>query len=249
MSICLPHCIRVAGTENNFEQTVLSKLDQLDRNQKFIEKQLKLLSAYNPWATLSSTAASKRDALKKALRRTYGTPEVCLISGVMEAKDKGIEVTAAHLWPACRPDEFKQWEDNAGERICEFIDDAANGMLMLRDIEQAYDYQRIVFICDPFVVSFKLLVLDPRLKDTCPTGCTRTFKQLEECIIGKPRIDNERRPSFKVLSYHASLSVRAAVSKGWLTLEACRKLLETIEVVSPPKLSPKKGSQQTSQST
>jgi hypothetical protein len=246
----------VADAENEFRKTVLSKLEglegdlqQLRRNQKHTEKQLQLFSAYNPWATCASTAASKKNALKKALRSTYGVPEVCLISGVEEAKDKGIEVTAAHLWPSCRPDEFKEWEENTGEIICKSIDDTANGMLMLRDIERAYDYQRIVFICDPFRVSFKLLVLDPSLKNVYPTGCSRTFEQLEQCVVGKPKINDEKRPSFKILSYHASLSVCAAISKGWLTPEACRGLLETIQVVSPLKLSPKKESQQTSQSS
>jgi hypothetical protein len=179
---------RTRDADTEFQKTVLSKLEQLERNQKNFEKQLDLVAAYNPWATRTKSKQSRKDALLKALRHVCGMPETCLLSRVVEDKDQQIYVSAAHLWPSCNPDKFKEFEQNTGEKICETIDDASNGMLLLSDIEQAYDSQKIVFLCQPFDVSLRLLVLDPGLKDVCPKGCTKKFRELEQCVIGKPTI-------------------------------------------------------------
>jgi hypothetical protein len=192
------------------------------------------MTPYNPWATLTTSAESQSGALRAGLLDMYGSP-TCLLSGIEQQQDKKVLVVAAHLWPKARAKEFAQWENQNGETICSSIDDTANGMLLLQGIERAYDKQRVIFLCDPFEIALQLRVLDPSLKSTCPTGCPWTFEQLEQCRIGRSKIDEDRRPSFKVLSYHASVGVRAAVSKGWLSQDECDNLLLSITVTSPLK--------------
>ena len=236
------------AASSDFQQSVLSRLEQLQKSQdvlqakqELLQAHLQLITPYNPWAALTSSKGSKSGELKDNLLRQYGSPPTCLVSGVVQTKD--ILVVGAHVWPKSKKEEFSNWKNQIGETICESLDDVSNGILLLEDIEKAFDKQRVTFLCDPFKISLKLLVLDSNLKGVLPKGCSKTYEQLEQCNIGDPRISQGRRPSFKLLAYHATTAVRAAVNKKWISEERKNQLLQSIEPTSPNILSPAKNTE------
>ena len=203
-------------------------------------QEFELFANNDPWDDHSSTTSnSNRRNLRDALCKQYA--EECMVSDVTDNVDaKGSRVVAAHLWPRSKTSLFVRWQQSIREDVCDDIDDARNGMFLLQDIETAYDKKKIFFLCHPFQLKMQLKVLDPRIKNKKPAGCTKTFKELEQVVIEQPKITRDRRPSFKILSRHAMKAIETAPKK-WLTEEQKRDLYAVIQVISPEP-SPAKGS-------
>jgi hypothetical protein len=199
-----------------------------------LREDIKLLSFDDPWDGLTAqTTKSKKSNLWKNLSQWYEVK--CMVTGVIGVKGKqqGQDmVVAAHLWPRSKERSFCRWQTSLDVAVCEDIDQPQNGMFLRKDIEEAYDSQRIIFVCNPFDITIQLKVLDPTLLTQTPTGCGMTYKDLEQVVIGKPTITREKRPSFRVLSLHAMRAVQTAPAT-WLSHDDKIKLLAIAQVSSP----------------
>jgi hypothetical protein len=201
-----------------------------------IKQEVMSQRSIDPWEKVAQSTKSQKSQLKKHMKMFYDNIGVtCMVTGTPDRKDQGdgFRVVAAHLWPFSGVEDFSVWQSQRKETILsDGIDDPRNGMFLLRDIEHAYDNRFVIFVCNPFTYSMQLKVLNPGLKGQKPRGCDKTFAELEEIIIQEPTISNTKRPSFKIISYHARRAVTLAKT-GWLSLTEKDELLNRISICSP----------------
>jgi len=230
-----------------FQEEVISKLLKLEQSHEAtvssllsLKKDIDFFTNNDPWESLSSQSTdSSKGVLRADLEKWY-KDKLCMVSGVKGSKGNGRDaVIAAHLWPQSKGAAFFGWQNSLKETVCTTIHDKRNGMFLLKEIEEAYDAKRIIFICDPFHPIMRLRVLDPSLKGQTPSGCAQTFEKLEENLIKEPKITTKKRPSFRILSHHAQQAVRSAPI-SWLSESEKQQILGDISVISPPDLSPAK---------
>jgi HNH endonuclease len=241
----------VAASTGDVSTHVLEKIEvrlkNIEEGQATLALVLARVSSVDPWEILStSSTLSQKSRLRNTLTALYAHDGIkCIVSGVKDdaSKMQHERVVTAHLWPRSRAAEFQLWKSgrNNGE-ICMGIDDAQNGLFFLNDIEKAYDKKRVCFLCDPFKCELVFTVLDPSLlRDNefgakpCPSGCTRTYFELDSTRITSPVIDMDRRPSFQILSFHASWAVESALRKRWISKEKHCELANSIKILSPVK--------------
>lgn len=125
-------------------------------------------------------------------------------------------VIASHLWP----------NKQHGVGLDKFnltINDtynARNGILMLKDIEKAFDTKRLCFIYDPFQKKFIVRVLDPDIINTVisNTDPSITFGNINDKILQHP---SGKFPFPRILSHHAKCTFSHAQEKNWITAEQC----------------------------
>lgn len=231
-----------AGNVHGSQDLVLNEIRRLREQSTLlanrvgsIERKLRFVVVVNPWGSLlSQTSYSKTICLRDALLKRYKKAQ-CLLTGVMDRNNGRDKVVAAHLFPRKREDEFFQWQKSLQTTICSGIDHPPNGMFLLKDVEDAYDSQKICFLCNPTDFSIRLKVLDPELRLKRPTGCSQTFQELEGKVIKQPMISHKKRPSFRILSYHAQFALDEAEIKGWLTREEREGLDTFIHLSLPPR--------------
>lgn len=213
----------------------------IKKKVELMEKNMRFMSFIDPWGSLSSqTSNSNRVSLRDALFRRYKCEKggaKCLVTDVvdLDSGDERDRVVAAHLFPQCRESEFFTWQKSRKETICSSIDHAPNGMFLLKDIEVAYDQQKICFLCCAIDLSIQLKVLDPELRQLFPTRCSKTFQELEEAVIRQPKITFKKRPSFRILSNHARFALDHAEQKGWLSAAERSGLDTIVQLCSPHK--------------
>ena len=207
---------------------------------KTVEKQMRFVPNIDPWGSLTTqTSLGSKNDLRQALMNHYdykqGDKVKCMVTGVEDDThgDQRERVVAAHLFPRSRKEMFVSWQDTIKQTVCESIDHALNGMFLLKDIEIAYDKQRICFLCNALDLSIRLKVLDPQIKTQCPTRCDKTFEDLEAVIIKDPTITYMKRPSFRILSCHAQCALDEAESRGWLDSAEKDGLESIIQLCSP----------------
>ncbi len=95
------------------------------------------------------------------------------------------------------------------------IDDVRNGLLLLQDIELAFDRKDICFLYDPLTLALRAKVLNPRLmEERMPTHSFRIFGSVDNQVLCLPP---GVFPYRRVLSMHAKLSYSRALHKGWIT--------------------------------
>ncbi len=209
---------------------------------KTFEKRMRFLPRIDPWGSLvTQTSYTSKTSLRHALMNHYNyNPEdkvKCMVTGIEDMVGGGERerVVAAHLFPRSRKEMFFAWQGTIKQTVCDSIDNALNGMFLLKDIEAAYDGQKICFLCNALELSIRLKVLDPQIKKQRPTRCDKTFEELEAVIIKNPTITYTNRPSFRILSCHAQAALDEAESKGWLNSAEKDGLDTIIQLCSPPR--------------
>lgn len=125
-------------------------------------------------------------------------------------------VIASHIWKHCSRgeglDEFGLREDD--------LSNPRNGMLMCREIEQAFDTKRLCFLVDRINSgNLVLKVLDPVLVSpfTSPliiaSHSTLKFCDIDGYTLRHP-VGN--LPFRRILDFHAKRSYQKAINRGWL---------------------------------
>jgi hypothetical protein len=211
---------------NNLLEALDKRFEQ--QNQILLKHISGTSSDNDPWEHTSALTTNEvLRELRDNMKRFYGTRVECFVSGVHD--DPSLEmrqrVLAAHTWPR-----FKSPPFNVSLRS---IDDAANGMFLLHDIEKAFDLRRVCFLCCPFQRTMQFYVLDPSLHAVSPTRCNETFAELHSTIIS---VDPQRRPSFRLLSLHCLRAALHAVKQGWISPEEANQLETFYQVSSPDRM-------------
>jgi len=125
-------------------------------------------------------------------------------------------VIASHIWKHCTHgeglDEFGLREDD--------LSNPRNGILMCRDIEQAFDTKRLCFLVDRLRSdNLTVKVLDPVLLSptTSPMvisgHSTVKFSDIDGLVLQHP-VGN--LPFRRILDFHAKRSYQKAINRGWL---------------------------------
>mmetsp|Transcript_33242 Transcript_33242/g.68616 ORF Transcript_33242/g.68616 Transcript_33242/m.68616 type:complete len:232 (+) Transcript_33242:3-698(+) len=167
----------------------------------------------DPWEGLSATSTTSPD-FRARLLDFYGSTN-CLLTS--------LNGTAAHIWPRSRGFSMPTGQG---------VDHPKNGMFLLKAIELAFDRRQVCFICDPFTRSITFKVLDPDLKGQPVGSTTQVFEDLD----GKRKCFNDdKRPSFALLSRHAQSAIRFAMRQNTISDQDGGKLLESVLVSSPPR--------------
>lgn len=125
-------------------------------------------------------------------------------------------VIASHIWKHCTHgeglDEFGLQEND--------LSNPRNGILMCKEIEQAFDTKRLCFLVDRLNTNNLVLkVLDPLLLDPATSPLVLSgHSLLKFCDIDgyslKHPVDN--LPFRRILDFHAKRSYQKAINRGWL---------------------------------
>jgi HNH endonuclease len=215
-------------------------LEDICQELRCIRQDMQRFMPYDPWEQLScQTTASKKCKLRDNLKVLYHMV-ACVVSGVVDNDSDDANpnqrVVAAHLWPKSQATRFESWKATISSSTCAGIDDASNGLFLLKEIEEAYDKKRVCFVCNPFDISMEFKVLDKNLLLQKPAGCSQTYEELSQSIIRSPTINNIMRPSFHILSRHAFHAVDHASLRTWVTPQQKTELHNLIKVSSPQKI-------------
>jgi len=175
-------------------------------------------SRLNVWSSGRRTHVEQQD-FKSALIEKYGRASAkgedflrCMILDVDIPRQN---VIASHIWKFC----------TEGEGLDEFglksndLSNFRNGFLLCESIEKAFDSKRVCFLVDrlrPEEIFIK--VLDPNLFKTVvnsdsPTTPKETFFSIDGRKLQHPP---GVFPFRRILDFHAKMSFRKAISKGWV---------------------------------
>jgi len=118
------------------------------------------------------------------------------------------QVIAGHLWKRATEgqalDEFGLESDD--------VDSSRNGLLLMADLEKAFDRKDLCFIYHPTKQQICLFLLNPGLKDTVISNTTLTFGEVD----GAP-LQGINRPFRRILAWHAKCAIhRAFRVKKWI---------------------------------
>eukprot|EP00961_Rhodomonas_salina_P153130 2061775-Rhodomonas_salina.1 len=197
---------------------------QLEETQKQQERLASMVSTLSsqiaslrhnevdPWEGLDSTSSTST-SFRSRLKYFYGST-MCLLTPM--------EGTAAHIWPRSRGFCFPSSSSVS-------VNHPKNGMFLVKAIEEAFDRRQVCFICDPFTRSIAFKVLNPKLKEQ-QVGSTTTFGKLDgKCV----HFDDDRRPSFALLSRHAQSAIKFAMCEKMISDQDGGQLLQIVVVSSP----------------
>lgn len=195
-------------------EIVKAKLDDILLRLSKVEKEFNA-SEYDIW-TEEGRSQSEQQDFKNALtkyymRRSWFNKKIrCMVTNEWHAYGN---VIAGHIWMA----------KTRGKGLPKFglnISDLAsprNGLLVLKDIENAFDQKRLCFLYQPFggTNSQQLVVkvLDPSLMNLPILHSHKKFSDLDGQPLHCPM---DRLPFRRLLGFHAQCSYHHARVKGWL---------------------------------
>ena len=216
-----PTIERVEARLISFESNVSASLTGLEAKIASVEKELAIFHpSLNPWlqtdAASVETSPSERDKFKQELRTNYQPDEepgqlTCMASG---ARLPSAKIRAAHIWPArARSALVNSWFGlSQGD-----LETCRNGLLLAESIEKNFDELRIAFSYHPEDDSFKVRILDNRLR-----GPTQFIGELDpkttySSIDGKPLLlrSNCKKPFRRLLAFHYANAMERVRVKGW----------------------------------
>jgi hypothetical protein len=116
------------------------------------------------------------------------------------------------------------------------LNNPRNGLLMLKDIENAFDRKQLCFLYQPFGETaeriFLVKVLDPDIKQMTITGTTKNFTDIDMTHLQVPK---NRIPYRRLLSFHARCSFHHAKEIGWIQAhESFDEYFDISETASAP---------------
>jgi hypothetical protein len=89
-----------------------------------------------------------------------------------------------------------------------------NGILMLKDIEDAFTVKHVCIVYNSLRRVFKIKVLNPNIFDTVINHSTKTFRDIHDTKLCHPK---KKFPFRRLLSFHARCAHKVAREKGWIT--------------------------------
>jgi len=164
------------------------------------------------WDHASLRSKEEQDGFKSNLIGFYDCGDgkddkqlKCMVTGKVFPRD---QVIASHLWKRATEgqglDEFGLEPDD--------VDSPRNGLLMLDDIENAFDRKDLCFIYHPTKQEIRLFLLNPNLKNAVITNTALTFGDID----GTPLLGSNR-PFRRLLGWHAKCAIhRAFRVKRWI---------------------------------
>jgi hypothetical protein len=176
----------------------------------------RLRRIFDCWHTNNRTMVESAD-FKRAVvdfyqrRVTTGpldriTTARCMISDeVFEYKD----LCPAHLVKHCRPELMSLYGLTPLD-----VDNPRNGILVLKEIEIAFDHKDLCFLLNPMSGELNLRVLNQKLMGKCihPTS-RKTFSDIDKSALKFPA---DHLPFRRILSMHAKLSLSRALRYQWI---------------------------------
>ena len=185
----------------------------------------------DPWDGLSATSDSSRTrtGFHKLVSEFYYGPvaqPTCMVTGLTAKQGGGKtelqrELRAAHIWPHYTAGRgLEQFGLSRGD-----VHRAANGLMLLKPIENAFDEKRVAFEYRGDDDAFIFRVLDPLLLEGTVSE-QWTFGHFEGKPLRLPRPEDRictgSRPAFpfrRLLAWHFSQALQQALDRGWKTEE------------------------------
>jgi len=210
---------------------------QRKRDEQQRKEQLQMLRHLarpeNPWAEMARTSAasdtSSQQNFRSRLSMFYGHGESqkpkCIVTGVEDAPDN-FRVVAAHIWPrsAAETFPFKTLENG--------VNNPSNGMFLHQTIEQDMDRLRVCFVCDPFQISAKFVVLHKGILEQNLQGTNFKYNDLQ---FKELKFTIEQRPSFQLLSKHAQQAFNHSGNELSMNEQDVECFKAVLQVGSPQK--------------
>jgi len=224
--------ILCAGGGFSLEQFLQALLERDERRHR---EQLQILrhltQPQNPWAEMARTSAasdtSSQQGFRPALAAYYnpespGTTVQCAVTGI--ADDPGVvRVVAAHIWPKSAAATFPL-------ELTDGVNHPSNGIFFHKCIEEVFDQLRVCLVCNPFKISATFVVLDEELLEEGVEGTNCNFKTLHKRRL---QFDQDKRPSFQLLSRHAQQAFAHSGNKQWMSAEELLSYKSVLQVGSP----------------
>ena len=194
------------------------------RNDLAVAEVRRLRRALDCWHTNNRTMTESAD-FKRSVINYYN--RACTIDGtsgsvitascmVSNSVFKYGELCPAHLVKHCKPELMHLYGLSPND-----IDNPRNGILLLKEIEIAFDHKDVCFLYHPLRLTLIFQVLCPALlcKRIHPlsTSELRTFQDIDGAILQCPP---SIYPFRRILSMHAKLSYSRAFHCGWIAESA-----------------------------
>ena len=189
----------------------VSRLTELEREFNTIE--------YDIWTEQGRTAVEQSDFKKSLIKYYQRGPGTriwrygklkCMVTNKWFSADL---VIASHIWMT----------KTRGKGLSRFglsvadLNNARNGLLMLKDIEDAFDKKQVCILYQPFGAVatrvFLIKILDPSIMGNTITGTLETFAMINMTQLSMP---NNKFPYRRLLSFHARCSYKRARDMGWI---------------------------------
>ena len=241
---------KIASVETGLAARIASMETGLEAKIASMENELAVFHpSLNPWlqtdAASVETTPSEREMFKQELRANYQPDEepgmlTCMAFG---ARLPSAKVRAAHIWPArARSVLVNSWFGlSQGD-----LETCRNGLLLAESIEKNFDDLRIAFSYHVDEDSFRVRILDHRLRGPAQfigeLGPGTTYSSID----GRPLLLSSscKKPFRRLLYYHYANALEQARVRRWtITPEtpqvpADQKVLDWLQGCSPAALWP-----------
>lgn len=200
---------------------ISTELGKQSKKLKFVVKEVVIQHRMrmDNW-TESKRSKEEQEAFKEVLivfyQRQHPSDPKLLRCMVLDDFFPRQLVIASHIWKHCTRgeglDEFGLREDD--------LSNPRNGILMCKEIEQAFDTKRLCFLVDRINTSNLVIkVLDPVLvSPTTSPLVISGHSLLKFCDIDGHSLQHPagNLPFRRILDFHAKRSYQKAINRGWL---------------------------------
>jgi hypothetical protein len=184
--------------QRNEGQSILDainrRMDQFESTQRelleaigSVEKEFNA-SEYDIWTERGRSVAEQADFKRRLVKYyncknwwPFGTKLRCMVTNEWLSPDV---VIASHIWKS----------STRGKGLLTFgltindLTDPRNGLLVLKDIQNAFDMKQLCFLYQPFgtVPTFRVKVLDVSIKDRPIKGSSKIFADIDGAVLQTP---------------------------------------------------------------
>ena len=200
-------------------EDILLAVDNL-RNDLALQEIRRMRRLLDCWHTNNRTqiecSTFKRDVIQYYNRTGKTDRRGLIISARCMVSDRlcdYADLCPAHLVKHKSPELMSLYGLNPAD-----VDSPRNGILVLKEIELAFDHKDVCFLCAVTTTGYlHLRVLNPtlRTKRIYPSSPNdqRTFDDVDNSVLRCPK---RVYPYRRILSMHAKLSFSRALSRGWI---------------------------------
>lgn len=214
-----PSAQAAARTDPAPDGEVMAELRGL-RSDLAAQETRRIRKALDCWVSNNRTKVESAE-FKKTVIDFYDRREVtdtdtgkiisarCMISGGVHTYT---DLCPAHLVKHCKPELMTLYGLSQSD-----IDNPRNGILILKELELAFDRKTVCFLRNPITGELIFRVLDPSLLDKrihlTSLHEIRTFGDMNGGVLQHP---TEKIPFRRILSMHAKLSLSRALCYDWI---------------------------------
>ncbi len=222
----LPSLPLYQATDSFFAELIAISRQQLDHSRKqsralaFMSREAmyQYRARLNVWSSGKRSNVEQQDFKNELVanyQRASTLGEGFLLCMILNVDIPRKNVIASHIWKFCTEGEgLEDFRLKASD-----LGNFRNGFLLCENIEKAFDTKSVCFLVNrlrPQEISLK--VLDPNLFDrvVCPASPTvppETFRSIDGHLLQHPP---DVLPFRRILDFHAKLSYRKAIAKGWI---------------------------------